>query len=54
MLSLLKQWRPQGGNRLDLNGDGKIDYPGAAIMDAAYTEHRQQRAGRAARAVPAA
>jgi acyl-homoserine lactone acylase PvdQ len=37
MLSLLQQWRAQGGNRLDLNGDGKIDHPGAAIMDAAYT-----------------
>jgi acyl-homoserine lactone acylase PvdQ len=36
MLSLLQQWRAQGGNRLDLNGDGKIDHPGAAIMDAAY------------------
>jgi acyl-homoserine lactone acylase PvdQ len=37
MLSLLQQWRAQGGNRLDLNGDGKIDLPGAAIMDDAYT-----------------
>ena len=37
MLDLLNQWRQHGGNRLDLNGDGKIDYPGAAIMDAAYT-----------------
>jgi acyl-homoserine lactone acylase PvdQ len=37
MLSLLNQWRAQGGNRLDLNGDGKIDLPGAAIMDTAYT-----------------
>jgi acyl-homoserine lactone acylase PvdQ len=36
MLSLLQQWRAQGGNRLDLNGDGLIDLPGAAIMDAAY------------------
>ncbi len=36
MLDLLNQWRQHGGNRLDLNGDGKIDYPGAAIMDAAY------------------
>jgi hypothetical protein len=32
----MNQWRQQGGNRLDLNGDGKIDLPGAAIMDAAY------------------
>jgi hypothetical protein len=36
MLDLLKLWRQHGGNRLDLNGDGLIDYPGAAIMDAAY------------------
>ena len=37
MVSLLQQWRAQGGNRLDLNGDGLIDLPGAAIMDTAYT-----------------
>jgi acyl-homoserine lactone acylase PvdQ len=37
MLSLLQQWRSLGGNRLDLNNDGKIDQPGAAIMDVAYT-----------------
>jgi acyl-homoserine lactone acylase PvdQ len=36
MLALLNQWRQQGGNRLDLNNDGNIDLPGAAIMDAAY------------------
>jgi hypothetical protein len=36
MLSLLVAWRRAGGNRLDLNGDGKIDNPGAAIMDAAW------------------
>ena len=36
MLDLMRQWRQHGGSRLDLNGDGKIDYPGAAIMDAAY------------------
>jgi acyl-homoserine lactone acylase PvdQ len=36
MLDLMRQWRQHGGNRLDLNGDGLIDYPGAAIMDAAY------------------
>ncbi len=38
MLSLMNQWRAQGGNRLDLNGDGLIDHPGAAIMDVAYTK----------------
>ena len=36
MLDLLLNWRQHGGNRLDLNGDGLIDYPGAAIMDSAY------------------
>ncbi len=36
MLDLMNQWSQHGGNRLDLNGDGLIDYPGAAIMDAAY------------------
>ena len=37
MLDLLVQWRAAGGNRLDLDGDGLIDHPGAAIMDAAST-----------------
>jgi acyl-homoserine lactone acylase PvdQ len=36
MLALLKHWRQNGGNRLDLNNDGLIDDPGAAIMDAAW------------------
>jgi hypothetical protein len=36
MLDLLVSWRQNGGNRLDLNNDGLIDNPGAAIMDAAY------------------
>jgi acyl-homoserine lactone acylase PvdQ len=36
MLALLKQWRENGANRLDLNNDGLIDDPGAAIMDAAW------------------
>ncbi len=36
MLSLLGTWRSQGGNRLDLNNDGLIDNPGAAIMDVAW------------------
>ena len=35
-LDLMNQWRQHGGNRLDLNNDGLIDYPGAAIMDAAW------------------
>ncbi len=36
MLSLLKSWRASGGSRLDRDGDGKIDDPGAAIMDRAW------------------
>ncbi len=38
MLELLDKWRANGGNRLDRNLDGKIDDPGAAIMDAAWTK----------------
>jgi acyl-homoserine lactone acylase PvdQ len=37
MLDLLVAWRANGGNRLDLDGDGLIDDPGAAIMDGAWT-----------------
>ena len=33
---LLVAWRQHGGSRLDLNLDGQIDDPGAAIMDAAW------------------
>ena len=36
MLELLDAWRAHGGSRLDRDLDGKIDYPGAAIMDAAW------------------
>ena len=36
MLQLLDDWRRHGGSRLDRNLDGKIDDPGAAIMDAAW------------------
>ena len=36
MLTTLELWREHGASRLDLNGDGKIDDPGAAIMDAAW------------------
>ena len=36
MLQLLAAWHDHGGSRLDLDGDGKIDDPGAAIMDAAW------------------
>jgi acyl-homoserine lactone acylase PvdQ len=36
MLALLVAWRKAQGNLLDDNGDGKIDNPGAAIMNAAW------------------
>ena len=36
MLSLLVAWNRDGGNVLDLNNDGKVDNPGAAIMDTAW------------------
>ena len=37
MLELLEEWRAQGGSRLDRDLDGKIDHPGAAILDASWT-----------------
>jgi acyl-homoserine lactone acylase PvdQ len=36
MLNLLIAWKRNGGSRLDRDLDGKIDDPGAAIMDAAW------------------
>jgi len=36
LLSLMNAWRESGSSRLDRDGDGKIDAPGAAIMDAAW------------------
>ena len=36
MLQLLEAWEAKGASRLDLNLDGKIDDPGAAIMDAVW------------------
>ena len=36
MLALLEDWRAKGGSRLDLDLDGKIDHPGAAILDTAW------------------
>jgi hypothetical protein len=36
MLALLVAWRQHGGSRLDSDLDGKVDDPGAAIMDAAW------------------
>ena len=32
MLALLLQWHEEGSSRLDLNNDGKVDAPGAAII----------------------
>ena len=36
MLELLRAWRTRGSSRLDRDLDGKIDDPGAAVMDVAY------------------
>ena len=36
MLALLVAWKNNGGSRLDRDLDGKIDDPGAAIMDVAW------------------
>jgi acyl-homoserine lactone acylase PvdQ len=36
LLDLLNTWLQRGAARLDLDGDGKIDDPGAALMDEAY------------------
>jgi hypothetical protein len=33
---LVSAWSAAGGTRLDRDGDGKIDSPGAAILDAAW------------------
>ena len=35
-LDLMEAWRVDGGSRLDLDTDGKIDDPGAAVMDRAW------------------
>ncbi len=37
MLNLLESWRARGASRLDSDGDGKIDDPGAAILDAVWS-----------------
>jgi acyl-homoserine lactone acylase PvdQ len=36
MVTLLGRWRDKGGSRLDRDLDGKVDDPGAAIMDAVW------------------
>ena len=37
MLQLMVDWKNDGGSRLDLNNDGDIDAPGAAVMDGSWT-----------------
>jgi len=36
LVDLLEAWRAKGGGRLDANLDGKVDDPGAALMDEAW------------------
>jgi acyl-homoserine lactone acylase PvdQ len=36
MLELLREWRAQGASRLDRDLDGRIDHPGAAVLDTAW------------------
>ena len=36
MVELLKDWRDAGSNRLDLDNNGTVDHPGAAILDKAW------------------
>ena len=50
MLDLLEQWRAEGSSRLDCDLDGKIDAPGAAIMDHAWQQDRRRGDGPGARA----
>jgi acyl-homoserine lactone acylase PvdQ len=45
MLQILDQWRRRGGSRLDVDLDGTIDDPGAAILDAAWPKLAQAWAG---------
>jgi hypothetical protein len=35
-MDIVNAWRAAGGSRLDRDIDGKVDHPGAAIMDAAW------------------
>ncbi len=38
MLDLMVAWKANGGSRLDRDLDGKIDDPGAAVMDGSWTK----------------
>lgn len=37
-LRVLGKWHSAGGSRVDANGDGKIDDPGATVIDAAWRD----------------
>jgi len=47
MLELLEQWRKNGGSRLDRDLDGKIDHPGAAVLDGMAEDRRRRDESRA-------
>ncbi|MGI9557298.1 MAG: penicillin acylase family protein [Solirubrobacterales bacterium] len=36
MLQVLRNWKAKGGSRLDVDLNGEIDHPGAAVMDGAW------------------
>jgi acyl-homoserine lactone acylase PvdQ len=36
LLAVMNAWRASGSSRIDRDGDGKIDAPGAAVLDAAW------------------
>ena len=38
MLEVMQDWRREGGSRLDVDLDGEIDHPGAAVMDGAWSK----------------
>ena len=48
-LQVMDQWRKDGGSRLDLDLNGEIDHPGAAIMDRAWPKIARRVHGAAAR-----
>jgi acyl-homoserine lactone acylase PvdQ len=46
MLDQLEAWRAAGGSRLDVDLDGKIDHPGAAVLDGAWDKLADAAMGR--------
>jgi hypothetical protein len=38
LVEILDDWRSKGGSRVDANGDGRIDHPGAVILDTAWRD----------------